>query len=153
MNASINCKLPVSGIGYVCYNCDANCADHVGLLSTILAIQDFGREWYASHPDALIQVGDISRLHGAVFPPHVGHRSGLEFDVRPFRLDRELAPVSVTQVQYDAILTREFVRFWCLRFKFDEIFFNDKKLIQEKTTRRCFGHDNHIHFRLSPTLF
>ncbi len=149
MNAHINCMLPASGIGYVCYNREAGGADHIGLISTIKAIQNFALEWYGMHPDALIQIGDISRVHGVAFPPHVGHLRGLEFDVRPFRLDRQLAPVSVTQTKYDAILTREFVRNISTQFQFELILFNDKKLIQEKATKRSAGHDNHIHFRLS----
>jgi murein endopeptidase len=150
MNKLINQTLPDKGRGFNAYNRERNAQDQVGLALTIECMEALAAQWTTIYPAAVVQYGDISRVGGKAFPPHKGHMRGLEFDVRPFRRDLMLLPVSVYETAYDANLTQLFVGFARKIYLFDAVLFNDPRLIARGLTSPCAGHDNHLHFRLNP---
>ena len=86
--------LPKSGKGY--YWKDDHPQDYYGRRSTIDKIIKLGKEWDRTHgSNPGIGIGDISLKGGGDFfynpphtqPPHKGHKTGLEVDIRPMRKD------------------------------------------------------------------
>ncbi|HEX8116325.1 MAG TPA: hypothetical protein VF521_03570 [Pyrinomonadaceae bacterium] len=150
-NPAVNTALPAQGTGFVTYNREPGGADQYGTVVCISKIVSFGDEWERRHPGRPFAVGDISRKFGGSFPPHAGHLNGTEFDLRPLRKDGRNEPCTWEDGSYDRELTRDFCRRITAFSRVSVIYFNDPVLIAERLTKRCAGHDNHLHvrFRLS----
>lgn len=144
---AINKQLPESGTGFRTYNRESDGGDQYGLPSTIDFLVDLGEDWAQQHQTPF-QVGDISRKGGGPFPPHKAHRRGNECDVRPFRKDGQMAPVTIHDSEYDRATTREWVKLVKSNVPRTIVLFNDPQLIKEGLTRKASGHDNHLHVRL-----
>ncbi len=146
VSTAVDTLLPASGTGYTNYLRGTNGRNQFGRASTIQAIQQLGIAWAADHSEVPFQVGHISLKGGVPFPPHGSHRKGVDVDIRPFRKDRNLLPVTIHDTQYDHALTKAFVQLVRARHPNIVIFFNDPKLIN-KETRFVDGHHNHLHLR------
>jgi conjugal transfer mating pair stabilization protein TraG len=145
--AEINTVLPESGTGFRTYNRERDGVDQVGRPGFIDQLTSLGEEW-AGRSEVPFQVGDISRRGGGPFPPHSGHQNGNEADLRPFRKDGAMLPVTYTDANYSQAMTRA----WCQMVKEKHpdavILFNDPALIREGLTRHYKGHHNHLHLRI-----
>lgn len=90
-------------------------------------------------------VGNISLADGVVHPDHQTHRSGLEVDIRPIRVDGRRMPCTYREHAYDrtatAALIDLFRRFGDVRV----VLFNDVQISGVESAR---GHDNHFHVAL-----
>ena len=146
LSTAVDTLLPASGAGYTHYLRGTNGRNQFGRASTIQAIQQLGIAWAAAHPEVLFQVGHISLKGGGHFPPHGSHRKGVDVDIRPFRKDRNLLPVTIHDAQYDHTLTKAFVQLVRARHPNIIILFNDDKLVNKETTF-AQGHHNHLHLR------
>src|SRR5687768_4731464 len=90
----ITTQLPAVGPGFVTYNPDdARGSDRYGTAGFVTALKELAQHWSASET-VPISFGDMSRKNGPPFPPHHGHRTGREVDIRPFRKDGKNLPVT-----------------------------------------------------------
>jgi len=89
-----------------------------------------------------IGIGNISLANGVAFPPHAGHRDGLEMDVRALRKDGKNVPVRYTDPKYDREATQKLVDMIWQTGLVKRVYFNDAKL--SKVQHRD-GHDDHLH--------
>jgi peptidoglycan hydrolase-like protein with peptidoglycan-binding domain len=140
-------QLPSAGAGAYSYSPPAN---QYGRPETVRAIQVIGAAWRRAHPGGpRVGVGDLSVRGGGAMPGHVGHRTGLEVDLRPVRGDGREAPVTYLSPAYSRALTQELVdlihRNGILRVR--TILFNDPAVRGVQAFR---GHDNHLHVRFHP---
>jgi len=144
----IKSQLPSSGNGFVIYNPDhPPGSDRFATTGFIAALTALAGEW-AEAEDVPIAFGDMSRKDGVVFPPHKGHRSGREVDIRPFRRDGANQPVVWTSAAYDRARTRRLMELIKRREKNAQIFFNDVVLIDAGLAKPLKGHDNHLHLQI-----
>jgi murein endopeptidase len=90
-------------------------------------------------------VGDISLANGVRHPDHKTHRSGLEVDVRPLRLDGKHLPCSIHDREYDQDATAKLIRLFLCTANVGKILFNDQSIPR---MIRASGHDNHFHVSL-----
>jgi len=130
--------------GYYSYSPPNN---QYGDPAMVQVVEEAGDLWMGLHPDKPFGVGDISRPGGGAFPPHTGHRLGLEVDVRPLRLDGRGLPVQVSNPAYSRALTQDLVNVFRLDPRVGTILFNDPGVT---TVRPYPGHHNHLHIRVSP---
>ena len=92
-------------------------------------------------------IGNISLANGARFAPHRSHRSGLEVDIRPLRLDGAHTPVSYKSREYDRPATRRLVSLILESGMASKVMFNDPHI---PGIRPLAGHDDHIHVEVRP---
>jgi peptidoglycan hydrolase-like protein with peptidoglycan-binding domain len=144
-NKAIDTILPISGEGFTTYNREPGGADQFGTAVTVNRLMDLGRKWFLLHPEISLQYGDISLKGGAKTKDHKSHRNGRDVDIRPFRKDNRIDPISVGETQYDSIRTEEFILLVQSRFPQVSIFFNDDRLIKKGLTKFLKGHHNHLH--------
>ena len=148
MGAKIATLLQESGMGFTTYNRERAGADQYGTEDTIAAIKTLGLAWWAvtllsSAPP--IQIGDISRKGGGKFSPHQTHRTGRDVDLRPFRTDGKLSPVTYRDTVYDRETTRKLARLIKTIYRDAVILFNDPEIIKDGLSKASAGHDNHFH--------
>lgn len=145
----VTAQLPPSGTGFVTYNPDnPPGSDRFGTAGFVQALIALGAEWAQSEA-VPIGFGDMSRRNGTPFPPHRGHKSGREVDLRPLRKDGQNAPIRWDQLsQYDRNKTRKLMELIKRREKNAQIFFNDPVLIDLGLAKPLAGHDNHLHLQI-----
>ena len=90
-------------------------------------------------------VGNISRAEGIAFPPHKGHRNGLQVDIRAIRLDGEQKPVHYDEANYDRRRTQILVDIIRAQAEVTVVYFNDPKV---SGVSHLKGHDDHLHVSL-----
>ena len=144
-NHHVSVQVPVQGNGFRVYG---DRRHQYGTQRTIDAITDISQAWAQLHPQSPVQIGEVSRNGGGPLPPHHSHRTGTDFDVRPFRIDRRPAPVDRRSPDYDRNTTVDFLRFVHHRYPDALILFNDPVAIRQGFSRHWAGHDNHIHVRV-----
>jgi hypothetical protein len=145
--------LPKSGKGY--YWKDDHPQDYYGRRSTIDKIIKLGKDWDRTHgSNPGIGIGDISLKGGGDFfynpphtkPPHAGHKTGLEVDIRPMRKDANREGVTWQDKDYSRELTRDVINKIISIGDVYKIYFNDEVLLKEITQlQKLDGHDNHLH--------
>jgi LysM repeat protein len=144
----VTTKLPASGPGFVIYNPDdAQGSDRYGTAGFVAALQELARKW-SSTETVPISFGDMNRKNGAPFPPHNGHRTGREVDIRPFRKDGRNLPATWRLAEYDRPTTRRFIQLVKQLEPNAVVFFNDPELIEARLARGLRGHDNHLHLQI-----
>lgn len=144
----VTAQLPASGPGFVIYNPDdAQGSDRYGTAGFVAALQELARKWSASET-VPISFGDMSRKNGPAFPPHHGHRSGREVDIRPFRKDGKNLPATWQSAEYDRLTTRKFIQLAKQLESNAIFFFNDPVLIDAGLAKPLGGHDNHLHLQI-----
>lgn len=111
---------------------------HPALFSVLFWVE---REWQATDPRQF-GVGNISKANGPAFPPHGGHKNGLQLDVRPMSLDGHHLGVIWQQEGYDRSATDRLVGMFRSHPSVVRIYFNDPEIhgVWPK-----IGHDNHFH--------
>ena len=114
---------------------------HPDLLSFLLSV---AAQWGA-RDSRKIGIGNISLAGGARFRPHLGHRSGLEVDLRPLRRDGLHLPVSYRSACYDAGATAALVQLLRVIGAPRKILFNDTRI---EGVCACRSHDDHLHVEL-----
>lgn len=144
-NHNVSVQVPVQGNGFRVYG-DRH--HQYGTQRTIDAITDISQAWAQLHPQSSVQIGEVSRNGGGPLPPHHSDRTGTDFDVRPFRIDRRPAPVDRRSPDYDGNTTVDFLRFVHHRYPDALILFNDPVAIRQGFSRHWAGHDNHMHIRV-----
>ena len=165
-DSAVMTLLPKSGKGY--YWKDDHPQDYYGRRSTIDKIIKLGKDWDRTHgSNPGIGIGDISLKGGGDFfynpphtqPPHEGHKTGLEVDIRPMRKDGTRQGVSwnVTNKDkdkevnpdYSRELTRDLVNKIISIGDVAVILFNDEVLLKEISRPLIFAadHNNHLHVK------
>jgi LysM repeat protein len=144
----ITTQLPVSGIGYTIYNPDdAAGSDRYGTAGFVAALVSLAQQWATSEA-VPVSFGDMSRRNGPKFPPHRGHRSGREVDIRPFREDGKNLPENWKNGTYDRLMTRKLIMLTKQLQPNALFFFNDPVLIDAGLCKSLSGHDNHLHLQI-----
>ncbi len=147
-NKDINAQLPLSETGFVTYNPDnAEGTDRYGLPRFVQQLINLGAAWKIES-SVPVSFGDMSHPGGSAFPPHVGHQTGNEVDIRPFRKDGANLPMRWDNDGYDQARTRQFLTLLHKRHGAVVVLFNDPKLIAEGLCRFHTGHSDHIHIRI-----
>jgi len=113
-----------------------------GTRDTIQTLLDLARQQLCNLPGLPIQIGDISFRDGKHMPPHTAHRHGRNIDIRPFRKDKALLPVTIHDAQYDRAMTELLVQNLLAHRNVHRILFNDRMI---KGVHYFHGHDNHLH--------
>jgi hypothetical protein len=72
---------------------------------------------------------------------------GVEFDVRPLRVDGLRQPVSVGQPEYSRTLTQDLINTFPMDPRVTQILFNDPRITGAMPYP---GHHNHLHIRIRP---
>ncbi|MXO58232.1 LysM peptidoglycan-binding domain-containing protein [Altererythrobacter salegens] len=146
--APITTQLPVSGPGFVIYNPDdAAGSDRFGTEGFVAALKDMAKKWSQSET-VPIAFGDMSHKNGTKFPPHKGHVSGREVDIRPLRKDGKNLPATWKSAEYDRLKTQKLMMLVKAEQPNAKFFFNDPVLIDEGLCRPLGGHDNHLHLQI-----
>ncbi|OQW77677.1 MAG: hypothetical protein BVN33_01205 [Proteobacteria bacterium ST_bin13] len=146
--APIDTQLPSSGPGFVIYNPDdAQGSDRYGTRGFVDALKALAASWSTTGA-APISFGDMSRRNGTSFPPHKGHMSGREVDIRPFRKDGRNLPARWQDTAYDRLTTRRLVELIKQQQPNAQVFFNDPVLHDAGLVKPLAGHDNHLHLQI-----
>lgn len=157
--------LPDKGVGFNAYNIDDLKGkngdkygyDQIGTKETIDAMMRIAKEWYALHPDRLLQYGDISRPGGINTPDHGGHTNGKIFDVRPLRNDTKLEKLTLDNrgyhPHYDRELTKDCFQLIARLYAVKIIYFNDPVVLGDPKFKSFVKssdvtHYNHFHVEL-----
>jgi len=144
----VTAQLPASGPGFVTYNPDnPPGSDRYGTAGFVAALQELAKKWAASEA-VPVSFGDMCRKNGPRFPPHRGHCSGREVDIRPFRKDGKNLPATWRGAEYDRQTTRRFIQLVKQLQPNAHFFFNDPVLIDAGLARHLGGHDNHLHLQI-----
>lgn len=150
-------QLAPQGAGYV-YSGDPDAEDSPswGAATTISCLQAVGREFEAT--GLRLNVNDLSLRHGAHFPPHRSHQSGLDVDVRYVRRDGEDAPLDLRYHPevYDPVATQDLMQLFVEHCPVEVIFADLERLQFSRSAlgrdvhllRQASGHSNHFHVRL-----
>jgi murein endopeptidase len=132
------------GAAYYSYGTPLNGAGqyaHEKLLSLIFMIE---HRWQALD-DRKIGIGNISLSGGTAYPPHGGHKSGRDVDVRLFRKDHHQAPVTRWDQQYDRDATAKLIDLFFESHMIQVIYFNDLAIPRVKP---LVNHDDHFHITI-----
>jgi conjugal transfer mating pair stabilization protein TraG len=150
LGGPVNVVLPRQGQGFRSYSMSGNQFSTAGVVGELEASS---RVW-AARGGAPVNIGDISKAGGGDMPGHATHENGRNIDIRPFRSDRQNAPVSWKSDEYDRNATREYIQMMRERNPQMRVLFNDPVLIREGLTQRGDKagapqrHDNHLHLIL-----
>lgn len=90
-------------------------------------------------------VGDISLAGGINTPDHAGHKSGLNVDIRPLRMDGREEAVTWFDPQYDQDATRKLIDLFRTFAPVLSIIFNDPGI---PFLFRADKHNDHFHINL-----
>jgi hypothetical protein len=145
---NVNTPLPQSGVGFVTNNRGANGEFQFGQKSTIDAALGVATNWDGLHSQRPFSIGQISKNGGGPLPPHKSHRLGVDVDVRPMRTDGKNEPVTITESEYDRVLTTALITLWWQKAPVQNVFFNDATVIAAGLSQFVNGHHNHFHIRL-----
>jgi penicillin-insensitive murein DD-endopeptidase len=113
------------------------------LLSLLLLIE---HRWQGMD-DRKIGIGNISLANGAKFEPHQSHRSGRDVDIRLFRKDRQQAPVTRFDEEYDQDATAKLIGMFWESSLIQVIYFNDRAVPRVTPLQH---HDDHFHVTIKP---
>lgn len=134
-----------------------------GRRNVIERLQRVADEWHRRYPGGpRIQIGDISREGGGVFPPHASHHEGRDVDIRVFRNDGVEGGINILTEPnlYDRDRTRELIE--VLRDEsngaLEWVMLDDPVLIEENLVRPTYRptrnnphpprvHVRHMHVR------
>lgn len=86
-------------------------------------------------------IGNISLAGGAYYPPHDGHRSGRDVDVRLLRKDCKESAVTRFDAQYDQDATARLIAMFFESNIIKVIYFNDLTIPRVHPMQ---GHDDHF---------
>lgn len=158
VNAPRWTSMPYDGPGFTNYEATDENDQH-----------DFGTSWLAetirsvgaaydgaylqTHPDAaLLTVNDVSLPEGGDTPDHAGHETGLACDLRLPRLDGGSGGIRNpnTNSAYDRDAMRAQLEALRGHRRVAQVFFNDRVLIDEGLCTHLGGHNDHVHFQISP---
>ena len=114
---------------------------HHKLLSLLLMVE---HRWQALD-DRKIGIGNISLANGVKYQDHKGHRSGRDVDIRLFRKDRQQAPVTRLDKQYDRDATATLIDLFLESHIIQVIYFNDLTIPRVRPLAR---HDDHFHITI-----
>ncbi|WP_256080159.1 penicillin-insensitive murein endopeptidase [Massilia sp. YIM B04103] len=114
---------------------------HPAMMSAILRVE---REWQAID-ERKFGIGNISLAGGPKYGKHSTHRSGLEVDVRPLRLDGNQVPVYWYQQAYDQVGTAKLIELFRMYAPVVLIYFNDTHI---PFVTPLADHDHHFHVKL-----
>lgn len=130
------------------------CMEHWGRLEVINSLTQVAVTWYEMTEGKPLQVGHISRQDGNNFPPHLGHRKGLEVDLRPIKQKLSLGAIDWRGKDYSRDFTKKLIVLLRMSGTIDKIFFNDPHLVAQGLCQYLNGHDKHLHvrYRLSNPL-
>lgn len=92
-------------------------------------------------------VGNISLAGGPRHPDHATHRTGLEVDIRPMRVDGKHLPCTIRDREYDREATAQLIRIFVNMSGVRKVLFNDATITG---VWRAAGHDNHFYVSLNP---
>lgn len=90
-------------------------------------------------------IENISLADGVKHPDHKGHKSGLDVDIRPLRLNGRRLPCNINDRQYDHEATEELIALFMKHAQVKFILFNDKSI---KNIKYAQGHHDHFHVTL-----
>lgn len=140
-------------------------SDTWGKSNTLCGVMAMASSWaqQCKGDNCTLQIGDIAfptgakslkaKNQGKVLDPlgHATHHTGECVDIRPFRKDGILAPVTWNQMDiYDSNQTRNFLKF-AEEFGAKTIYFNDPMAIKGLASASPHkGHDDHIHMCFYP---
>jgi Penicillin-insensitive murein endopeptidase len=129
---------------------------------------DFGTDWLAtaikeiaksyqtkyraSNGSAPIAINDASQPHGGDTPDHAGHETGLMFDLLLPKKGGDFGGITCDSDEYDRKAARAMLMAINNHPLFKLAYFNDNVLINEGLCNPAGGHDNHIHFQISPPV-
>lgn len=111
---------------------------HPRLLSLICMIE---HRWQCID-NRKIGIGNISLAGGVKYEGHSSHRSGRDVDVRLFRKDRQEAPVTRLDQQYDREASARLIELFYESGIVQVIYFNDLTIPRVQPLAR---HDDHFH--------
>lgn len=128
---------------------------------------DFGTDWLATamieiaksyqtkyranhNGSAPIAINDASQPHGGDTPDHRGHETGMMFDLLLPKKGGEFGGITTNSNQYDRQATKAMLIAINNHPLFKVAYLNDDNLIGEGLCGFAGGHDNHIHFQISP---
>lgn len=143
--------LPRGGAGFIVKS-GSPAVHQYGTQRTIHRLLAIANEWITQNGEQPIRVGEISKLGGGIYPPHVGsgHSYGIAVDIGLFRKDKRNDPTNYHDPSYDQKLTQKLVTILDKSPYVSKIIFNDpqvkgsKKLIRDRQGRRPVHH-NHLH--------
>jgi hypothetical protein len=128
---------------------------------------DFGTDWLATaiieiaksyqttyrnnhNGSAPIAINDASQPHGGDTPDHRGHETGMMFDLLLPKKGGQFGGITVNSSEYDRKATKAMLIAINNHPLFKVAYLNDDDLIDEGLCGFAGGHDNHIHFQISP---
>lgn len=122
------------------------------LAQTILAAaQDYQQTFRNANPNAtLFVINNVSLPVGGDTPVHAGHETGLMCDVLMARKDGDFGGITFRDALYDRQAMRAIIQSIRRQKLVKAVFFNDPKLISEGLCDFVGGHDNHVHFEITP---
>lgn len=146
--------LPRTGTGFRIYNPEGSnplgSNDQFGTQKTIERIIIIAEAWHVKHPEIDIQYGDISYWMGGYTKYHKSHREGIDVDMRLFSKSGQYVPLEYTDSDYSPDLMQEFLTLLKTGFKFrqQDVFFNDLKMVEKGLCKAISGHHDHVHLRI-----
>ncbi len=122
------------------------------LAKTILAAaKDYQQTFRNANPNAsLFVINNVSLPVGGDTPTHAGHETGLMCDVLLPRKDGDFGGITFRDAIYDQQAMRAILQSIRRQKLVRAVFFNDPKLITEGLCDFVAGHDNHVHFEITP---
>jgi hypothetical protein len=121
------------------------------LATAIIEIaKSYQTKYRASHVSAPIAINDASKPHGGDTPDHLGHETGLMFDLLLPKKGGKFGGINFNDDEYDRKAARAMLIAINNHPLFKLAYFNDGDLIDERLCGSASGHDNHIHFQISP---
>jgi len=105
---------------------------------------------FASPNAALVTVNDISLPFGGPTDDHAGHETGLMCDVKLPRTNGQTGGITYQDPTYDQSATRAMIEAFNRQPHVSKVYFNDPVLIAENLCESMAGHDNHVHFQITP---
>lgn len=136
----VDVLLPSSGAGYRLYGTRSH---QYGTLEMIRRLQQIGLSW-SQLSRTPVQFGNVS-LNGGGSVGHKSHKRGTDVDLRPFRDDDRMEPVTINDAAYDSAETLKFLRMVRQAFPRATILFNDPATIRAGLSVQWKGHSNHMH--------
>jgi penicillin-insensitive murein endopeptidase len=114
---------------------------HQKLLSLIFMVE---HRWQALD-NRKIGIGNISLADGSKYADHNGHKSGRDVDIRLFRRDRQEAPVTRFDKQYDKDATAALIAIFFESHMVQVLYYNDLTI---PGVTPLAHHDDHFHITI-----
>lgn len=124
------------------------------LAQTILAAaKDYQQTFRNANPNATaFVINNVSLPVGGDTPSHAGHETGLMCDVLLARKDGDFGGITFRDAIYDRQAMRAIIQSIRRQKLVRAVFFNDPKLMAEGLCTFVRGHDNHVHFEITPPV-